>query len=114
MDERVPTFVEEAAGNPVIDLAYLRARRREILALAARHGGREVYVFGSVARGDARPDSDVDLLVAFEPGTSWIERSELREALSTLLDGRDVDVVPLRESSDPALRAALAREAVAL
>ncbi len=41
----------------------LASRRGEILRLAARHGVTNIQVFGSVARGDARPDSDVDLLV---------------------------------------------------
>jgi predicted nucleotidyltransferase len=41
----------------------LRERRQEILQIAARHGAHNVRVFGSVARGEAGPDSDVDLLV---------------------------------------------------
>ena len=44
-------------------LAQLRARRDEILTLAERHGASNVRVFGSVVRGDATPESDVDLLV---------------------------------------------------
>ena len=53
-------------------LASLRARRDEILALAARYGAHNVRVFGSVARGEATPDSDVDLLVDFRDGaTLW-------------------------------------------
>ena len=41
----------------------LKERREEILRIAARHGAHNVRVFGSVARGEGRPDSDVDLLV---------------------------------------------------
>jgi predicted nucleotidyltransferase len=41
----------------------LKERRQEILRIAARHGAHNVRVFGSVARGEAGPDSDVDLLV---------------------------------------------------
>jgi predicted nucleotidyltransferase len=42
---------------------YLRERRADILRLAEKYGARNVRVFGSVARGEARPDSDIDLLV---------------------------------------------------
>ena len=48
----------------------LKDRREDILRIAAQHGARNVRVFGSVARGDARPDSDVDLLVELEAGRS--------------------------------------------
>lgn len=73
-------------------LEALRARREEILALAARYGAYNVRVFGSVARGDARPASDVDLLVSFREGTSLFELSELWQDLQELL-GHDVNIV---------------------
>lgn len=41
----------------------LKEKREEILAIAAKHGAYNVRIFGSVARGEARPDSDVDFLV---------------------------------------------------
>ncbi|MBC8099620.1 MAG: nucleotidyltransferase family protein [Armatimonadetes bacterium] len=47
-------------------LAALRAQREAILALAAQHGAYDVRVFGSVARGDAHPGSDIDLLVRWD------------------------------------------------
>ena len=53
---------------PHIDLQSLRARREEILGCAAEHGAGDVRVFGSLARGDATLESDVDLLVRWEPG----------------------------------------------
>ena len=46
----------------------LQAHRQTILELATRHGARNVRVFGSMVRGDARPNSDIDLLVEIEPG----------------------------------------------
>lgn len=49
-------------------------------------------VFGSVARGEATDDSDIDLLVEFEPGSSLLDLIELEEALLTLL-GTNVDVI---------------------
>ena len=55
----------------------VKTRREEILRIAGRHGARNVRVFGSVARGDAGPDSDVDLLVNMEPGRSLLDRAGL-------------------------------------
>lgn len=48
----------------------LREKRDEIQRIAAKHGARNVRIFGSIARGDAHPESDVDLLVDTEPETS--------------------------------------------
>jgi len=70
----------------------LKDRREDILRIAAQHGAHNVRVFGSVARGDARPDSDVDLLVELEPGRSLLDLGGLLMDLQTLLD-REVDVV---------------------
>ena len=73
----------------------LKERREEILRIAARHGARNVRVFGSVIRGEARSDSDVDFLVDMEPGRTLLDMGgllmDLRDAL-----GRDVDVVTER------------------
>jgi hypothetical protein len=71
----------------------LKMKRDEILKLADRHGARNVRVFGSVARGVAGPDSDVDLLVELEPGRSLLDLSALVLDLEELL-GRRVDVLP--------------------
>jgi len=73
-------------------LAALRARRAEILHIAERRGARNVRVFGSVARGDAGVESDVDLLVEMEPGRTVLDLSELILDLQESL-GRNVDVV---------------------
>ncbi len=70
----------------------LKDRREEILRIAAQHGAHNVRVFGSVARGDARPDSDVDLLVEMESGRSLLDLGGLLMDLQALL-GREVDVV---------------------
>lgn len=70
----------------------LKSKRHEILAIAARHGARNVRVFGSVARGEAGPESDLDILVEMEPGTSLMDHIALMQDLEDLL-GRKVDVV---------------------
>ena len=78
----------------------LRARelverhRDAIRAAARRHHGRRVRVFGSTARGDDRPDSDIDLLVDFERGSSLFDVLHLTGELEELL-GRNVDVVSM-------------------
>mgnify|MGYP001565135356 CR=1 FL=1 len=71
--------------------ATLREKREEILTLASRHGARNLRVFGSVARGDAGSDSDIDLLVEFEPGHGLLAHAALIRELEQLL-GCKVDV----------------------
>jgi predicted nucleotidyltransferase len=73
-------------------LDMLRDRRDEIVEIAERHGARNVRVFGSAARGEAREDSDVDLLVSTSGQTSPWFPAGMVEDLERLL-GRKVDVV---------------------
>lgn len=73
----------------------LREKRAEILRIAAEHGARDVRVFGSVARGEADPESDVDFLVELEPGRSLLDLGGLQMELESLLGCR-VDVVTSR------------------
>lgn len=73
----------------------LRARRAEILRLAAEHGASNVRVFGSVARGMADAKSDVDFLVDMSSGRSLLDLGGLLEDLRSLLD-QPVDVVTER------------------
>ena len=73
----------------------LASRREEIFRIAARHGARNLRVFGSVARGEAGPDSDLDLLVDVEPGRSLLDLGGLLMELQDLLGCR-VDVVTER------------------
>jgi len=72
-----------------------KRKTRDILRIAAKHGARNVRVFGSVVRGEARPDSDVDFLVDMEPGRTLLDMGgllmDLRDAL-----GQEVDVVTER------------------
>lgn len=74
------------------DSSLIPKHRRAILDLARRHGASHVRVFGSTAKGTAGPDSDVDFLVAFEPGRSLIDFVALKQDLEDLL-GCPVDLV---------------------
>ena len=94
---------------PTLDA--LRARRSEILRIAERRGAHNVRVFGSVARGDAVGESDVDFLVEMEPGRTVLDLSELILDLEESL-GRSVDVVERRSLTPEAGQ--ILREAVAL
>ncbi|HEY1204372.1 MAG TPA: nucleotidyltransferase family protein [Bryobacteraceae bacterium] len=70
----------------MVSLGTLRAERREeILRLAERRGAHNLRVFGSVARGEAGEDGDLDLLVAWEPGRSLLDHSGLVQDLQELL-----------------------------
>ena len=73
----------------------LKEKREDILRIAAKHGARNVRVFGSVVRGEARPNSDVDFLVDMQPGRTLLDMGgllmDLRDAL-----GQEVDVVTER------------------
>ena len=77
-----------------LTLDDLRARREAIVRIAAARGARNVRVFGSVARGEAGADSDVDFLVDMEPGRTVLDLSELILDLQEAL-GREVDVVEI-------------------
>lgn len=70
----------------------LKEKREEILRICAKYGARNVRVFGSVARGEGGEDSDLDLLVEFEPGRSLLDHAGLVVELEELL-GCKVDVV---------------------
>lgn len=71
--------------------ALLRRARKQLLEAAQRRGIRTVRVFGSVARGDARTDSDIDLLVEFGAGRTLLDLAGFRSDAQTILGG-DVDV----------------------
>jgi uncharacterized protein len=72
--------------------ALLKDKREEILRIAAKHGAYNARVFGSAAQGEARADSDVDLLVEMTPGRSLLDHAALQIELEEFL-GHKVDVV---------------------
>jgi uncharacterized protein len=90
----------------------LRDSRADILRIAQSHGARRVRVFGSAARGEAHPDSDLDLLVDLEPGRSLLDLVAIKQDLEDLL-GREVDVVT-EAAVSPYLREQVLHEAVPL
>lgn len=90
----------------------LKGQREEILRLAAQHGAKNIRVFGSVVRGEADEQSDVDFLVEMEPGRSLLDMGGLLMDLQGLL-GRKVDVVSER-GLRPRIRERVLREAVPL
>jgi uncharacterized protein len=90
----------------------LKEKREAILHIAARHGARNVRVFGSVARGAADEQSDIDFLVEMEPGRSLLDLGGLLMDLQELL-GQKVDVVTER-GLKPRIRERVLNEAVAL
>lgn len=87
----------------------IESNRSEILALAGRHGIRDVRVFGSMARGDADDASDVDLLVSLPPDKTGLALGGLLMDVQDLLQRR-VEVVTER-GLHPALRDRVLREA---
>jgi predicted nucleotidyltransferase len=87
----------------------LKIHRKDILAVAARNGAFNVRVFGSVARGDNRPDSDVDFLVNLEKGRSLLDLARLLRELQALL-GMRVDVMT-EAGLRPRIKAQVLREA---
>lgn len=94
-------------------LEELRHQKQAINALGTRYGARRIRLFGSVARGEERPDSDVDFLVDFPRGYDlFAQRLPLAEQLEDLLHRR-VELVPEHELN-PHMRERILAEAVDL
>lgn len=90
----------------------LQEKRDDILNVAAKHGARNIRLFGSTARGEDTPDSDVDILVDAGPTTSsWFPAGLILD-LEQLL-GRRVEIVT-EKGLNPYLRDHVLREAVPL
>ena len=92
-------------------LNALALYRQKILAAAARRGARNVRVFGSVARGDDRSDSDIDLLVDVEAGRTLLDVIGLEQDPHEIL-GRRVDVLTEKGLSPYLQQRILVRNAV--
>lgn len=94
------------------NFTIIESHREELIALARRRGVTGIRVFGSMSRGDADENSDVDLLVTLSPGTSALALGGLLRDAEDLL-GRRVDVVT-EASLHPALRERVLADAVPL
>lgn len=73
-------------------LETVQSRRNELLAIGQKYGVSNIRVFGSVARGEEREDSDIDLLVSLEQGRDYFDLGGFQYLASTLLEHK-VDVV---------------------
>lgn len=93
-------------------LELLQHKKDDIRRIAAKHGAYNIRVFGSVVRGEARPDSDIDLLIEKGPTTSsWFPAGLVLELEEML--GRRVEIVT-EKALNPYLRDRVLREAVSL
>jgi predicted nucleotidyltransferase len=106
----------QASTNPqeqVLTLdQLLHEKRDDIKGIAARHGAYNIRVFGSVARGEAGPESDIDILIDVGPTTSsWFPAGLILD-LEDLL-GRRVEVIT-EKALNPELRDHVLREAIPL
>ncbi|PSN12932.1 DNA polymerase subunit beta [filamentous cyanobacterium CCP5] len=91
-------------------LETLQAKRQEVLEIAAKHGAFNVRVFGSVVRGEDTPDSDIDLLIDYDPEktTPWFPGGLLMDLQDVL--GHKVDVLT-EKSISPLIRERVLAEA---
>lgn len=84
------------SATPGNELIY--GHRAEIMRIASRFGVHNIRLFGSFARGDSRPGSDIDFLVDLDPGRTLLDLIGVKQELEDLL-GRSVDVVTERSLS---------------
>jgi predicted nucleotidyltransferase/DNA-binding XRE family transcriptional regulator len=90
----------------------VRRRRQDLIAAAAAHGVTNLRVFGSVARGADRPDSDLDLLADLPAGMGLLGLGRVQDELEAIVGGR-VDLVPAGDLK-PGVGARARRDVVAL
>jgi hypothetical protein len=94
-------MIDQVKQAPTLEA--IRKKRADILRIAAAYGVTNVRVFGSVARGDARPESDIDFLVEYPPHFSLLDLSGIVRELQELL-GHKVELASgshLREELRP-------------
>jgi predicted nucleotidyltransferase len=102
---RSPVAGYDVAPQPVVP-------RAKIAALCRKYHVRRLGLFGSAARGELTPESDIDLLVEFEAGKApsfWAEPA-MREAFGALFGGRRVDLVPPEVLENPYRRKSILRD----
>jgi hypothetical protein len=87
----------------------LQRKKSEIEAVALHYGARNIRVFGSTARGDDTPRSDIDMLADLDPGMSLLDHIGLEQALSDLL-GKKTEVVSAK-NLEPLIKKKILAEA---
>jgi predicted nucleotidyltransferase len=95
-----------------MNLTQLRAKKAEIMEIAAQYGVGDIRVFGSVARGDENENSDVDLLIDRFEG-SFLKFVSLKAALEDII-GKKVDLRKPENIRHPLVREAISRDLIAL
>jgi predicted nucleotidyltransferase len=105
-------FLRLKESSQTVGLSDLTAKRDLLHRLGSLSGVRDIAVFGSVARGEERADSDIDLLVSTDPGTSLFDLASFESDVRQLFD-RKVDVVT-RNSLDRVRDRQVLAEAIAL
>jgi len=105
-------LLHQQSGRTPPGTAAIGAEIRRIAPLLRRQGVAGLWLFGSVARGDARPDSDVDVLIDVDPEAAFglLDHAGVKLELEKAL-GRPVDVV-LRSALRPELKASVAADAL--
>lgn len=93
-------------------LDRIRELKSEIYRILRKYNAVKVYVFGSCARKEETPDSDIDLLVEFTPCATLFDQVHIQDEISALLNCK-VDVVS-RRGLHPYLRKSILAEAIAL
>ena len=93
-------------------LDRLQQMREKILQIARKHNAEKVYVFGSCARKEETPESDVDLLVEFNQNATLFDQVDIRDEMHSLLDC-EVDVISKR-GLNPFIKRRVLAEAVEL
>lgn len=92
-------MISSSATSEALALrGLIQARRDELDCLLAKYGAKNPMLFGSVARGDARADSDIDTLVEMDPadGNLLMRASGLMEEVRVLLGTDAVDIFPVQ------------------
>jgi len=87
-------------------------KREQILEVAKKYGAKNIRIFGSIARGEARPDSDIDFLVELEPGRGLFDLGGLLFELQNMLEV-NVDVVTVN-GLRPRIKDRILKEAIPL
>lgn len=109
--DRAPALVaaQSLPAYTIVPPLMATASRKALARVCRKYGIRKLGLFGSAARGELKPGSDIDLLVEFEPAskTSLYDYPSLRRDLSALFDGRPVDIVPPEALRNPHRRKAI-------